>query len=389
MFVILASCGAWIAPAHAEEGCPAGQLPSSIGDSKCDKVSESSELPLDPSKPMMFEALQESLTTIYVQATGTITSDTPDRFAEFLKSDDAKLTRILNLHSPGGDVAAGLKLGEMIRKAGYNTLIGHATPMNEPFSNYDYEHAMCVGACAYAFLGGVTRSFGEKETYGLPRPDRKRAGPTGDAGIAAYLERMGLSRTALDVASRQSTGAPVYRVPVAVAEQVKIIFDPSGQAEFRMGTIDGDPVARFEFTELENKYRGMIRCVDHTLTLYIVGRGKTIPADLHALKDAPAEFEDGTKTTLDATASFAEGKDSYLMSFKIPALTALSFSSNGLRLSDISNPTIEQRRSNNPNDQDALLDQMNWRNSAMTFAFQIRAPNGEVLAPILDACRNP
>ena len=248
---------------------------------------------------------------------------------------------------------------------------------------------MCVGACAYAFLGGVTRAFSEKETYGLARSDRRPAGSTGDAGIAAYLERMGLSRTALDVASRQSTGAPVYRVPVAVAEQVKIIFDPSGQTKFHMRAINGDPVAEFEFTKLEKKYGAMIRCVDHTVTLYIVDRGKTIPADLHALKDAPAEFEDGTKTTLDATASFTEGKDSYLMTFKIPALNALSFSGNGLRLSDISNPTIEQRRSNNPNDQDALLDQMNWRNSVMAFAFQFRAPNGEVLAPILNACRNP
>jgi hypothetical protein len=66
MFAILASGGAWFAPAHAEEGCPAGQLPSSIEDSKCDKVSESSELPLDPSKPMVFEALQDSPTIIYV-----------------------------------------------------------------------------------------------------------------------------------------------------------------------------------------------------------------------------------------------------------------------------------------------------------------------------------
>jgi hypothetical protein len=386
MFAILASsAGAWFAPAHAEEGCPAGQLPSSIGDSTCDKVSESSELPLDPSKPMAFEGLQDSLTILYVQATGTITPDTPARFAEFLKSDDAKLTKNLQLHSPGGDVAAGLKLGEMIRKAGYNTSIARAMRMNEPFSNYQYEDAMCVGACAYAFLGGVTRSFTEKETYGLPLPDSS----TGSAAIATYLERMGLGRTALDVASRQSTGEPLYRVPVAVAEQVKIIFDLSGQAEFRMGAINGDPVARFEFTKLEKKYRGMIRCVDHAITLYIVDRGKTIPADLHAIRDAPAEFEDGTKTTLHATASFVEEKDSYLMIFKIPALTALSFSGNGLMLSDIYNLAIEQRQSDNPNDKDALLDKMNWLNSVTAFAFEIRAQNGEALAPILDACRNP
>jgi hypothetical protein len=139
MLAILASGCAWFVPAHAEEGCPAGQLPSSIGDSTCDKVSESSELPLDPSKPMAFEGLQDSLTILYVQATGTITPDTPARFAEFLKSDDAKLTKNLQLHSPGGDVAAGLKLGEMIRKAGYNTSIARAMRMNEPFSNYQYE----------------------------------------------------------------------------------------------------------------------------------------------------------------------------------------------------------------------------------------------------------
>jgi hypothetical protein len=58
-------------------------------------------------------------------------------------------------------------------------------------------------------------------------------------------------------------------------------------------------------------------------------------------------------------------------------------------LSDIYNLAIEQRQSDNPNDKDALLDKMNWLNSVTAFAFEIRAQNGEALAPILDACRNP
>ena len=108
--------------ALAEEGCPAGQLKGL--NETCTKLSERTKLPLDETKPMRFEAVQVSMMMIHVQATGTITEDTPAEFERFLKSDEASYSKDLHLHSLGGNLMAGLRLGEMIRKAGMNTMVG-------------------------------------------------------------------------------------------------------------------------------------------------------------------------------------------------------------------------------------------------------------------------
>ena len=63
--------------AAAEEGCPPGKFPDGIDRKKCTAVYRGSVLPLSDDKPMRFEAVQMSLVITWIQATGTITEDTP------------------------------------------------------------------------------------------------------------------------------------------------------------------------------------------------------------------------------------------------------------------------------------------------------------------------
>jgi hypothetical protein len=111
IFLWLAIVAAGSGGAHAEEGCPTGQLPESL-DKKCTPISKYGVLPLDDSSPMRFEALQISMMIIWAQGTGVITKDTPSEFQKFLASDDARFTRRIALHSPGGNLMAGLELGK-------------------------------------------------------------------------------------------------------------------------------------------------------------------------------------------------------------------------------------------------------------------------------------
>ncbi|MEP9365827.1 hypothetical protein [Xanthobacter sp. VNH20] len=72
-------------------------------------------------------------------AVGMITPETPQAFAVFARDNpDGDMLRFV---SPGGDLASAAKLGELIRKAGFGTSLGE----------------VCIGACAYAILGGVKR----------------------------------------------------------------------------------------------------------------------------------------------------------------------------------------------------------------------------------------
>src|ERR1700761_5120373 len=97
--------------ARGEISCPPGQFISSHDD-KCGTVSPASRLPMDDKEPMVFEVVHDGPRLTLLQATGTIRPDTPDQFAKFLKSDEAKILaasgNAMNLHSPGGSPAAGI-----------------------------------------------------------------------------------------------------------------------------------------------------------------------------------------------------------------------------------------------------------------------------------------
>jgi hypothetical protein len=92
-------------------------------------------------------------------ADGEITSETPDAFEQFISDKNSKITIYLN--SPGGDLMAGMKLGELIRAKGLDTAVGTSVPDGFGFSKI--VQGGCASACAYAFLGGVSRTAKDRE----------------------------------------------------------------------------------------------------------------------------------------------------------------------------------------------------------------------------------
>jgi len=94
-------------------------------------------------------------------AVGVITSDTPKAFAEFAKK--TRPDAPIEFTSPGGNLLAGLKLGELIRNGGYDTSLGQ----------------LCASACAYAIMGGVRRYIARREFDGDTDYDNRNVGATG------------------------------------------------------------------------------------------------------------------------------------------------------------------------------------------------------------------
>ncbi|WP_157057398.1 hypothetical protein [Loktanella sp. 3ANDIMAR09] len=116
-------------------------------------------------RPMTFSSATTKgnmTTSEWIAATGKIGPETPERFRVFLESEGRNFRQIV-LHSPGGNLAAGLELGRMIRRAGLSTHIGQTARIFESYSaNCDtwwdeVNSGMCASSCAYAFLGGRER----------------------------------------------------------------------------------------------------------------------------------------------------------------------------------------------------------------------------------------
>lgn len=69
-----------------------------------------------------------------------------ERFAAFLADARGRGIRVIYLDSLGGEVAAGIAIGKLIRKAGLATAV-------------DAARARCDSACTLIFAGGVKRHY--------------------------------------------------------------------------------------------------------------------------------------------------------------------------------------------------------------------------------------
>lgn len=130
-----------------------------------------------------------------IYAEGVIQPDTPDNFVAFVRQNRTKLppSPTVSLDSPGGNMFAGIKLGQAIRRLAFDTEI--------------LDRQTCASACALAFLGGAERSLDTNGRFGVHQFS-SAIGNVGDSltqativAVASYIESMGVDRKLLDVAS--------------------------------------------------------------------------------------------------------------------------------------------------------------------------------------------
>ncbi len=160
-----------------------------------------------------------SMCATQILAQGLIESETPEKFERFLL--ESKLGKITNMttitmvfDSPGGNLLAAMRLGNMIRAARIDTELGpeysQVIRQRYPRSNEYNEFvpsAICASACTLAFVGGVKRTVANDSRFGVHQFSLAD-GQAGDGmtqvtvvAIAEYLQQMGVDRRMLDRAS--------------------------------------------------------------------------------------------------------------------------------------------------------------------------------------------
>jgi hypothetical protein len=128
-------------------------------------------LPMGQNKP--------SLVTI----TGTI--DLADK-DEFLRKIAPLSSAIVSFASDGGNLIAGLQIGETIRLKNFSTLVP--------------DQARCASSCALAWLGGTRRFMGSRAQVGFHAAydgQTHQVTGSGNALVGAYLNKIGLPYSAV------------------------------------------------------------------------------------------------------------------------------------------------------------------------------------------------
>jgi hypothetical protein len=98
---------------------------------------------------------------LFIDASGAITADTPERFRQFADAHDLSGATVV-LDSDGGSVHGAIALGREIRRLGLNTTVGRLDDIDAlhhgtPRAKYA-PRAECESMCAFVLIAGVKRT---------------------------------------------------------------------------------------------------------------------------------------------------------------------------------------------------------------------------------------
>ena len=193
----------------------------------------------------------------YIFADGYFCPDTDQKFQDFLDQHPAKTAyRIVVLNSGGGDVAAALHMGEIIRQAKMWTQVGSRYPLMiggnknipadvvpfiprpaaPPFPGY------CYSSCTFTFMGGIHRTIDYGSNYGVHRfeftdnvDNPVDQAQIDSAALVQYVNEMGISPDYMVEMVKQG-GNNVTNLSLKVLQRLKIIT-PRWHTRWRIDTL--------------------------------------------------------------------------------------------------------------------------------------------------------
>ncbi|MEX0338000.1 MAG: hypothetical protein AB3N11_03065 [Arenibacterium sp.] len=131
------------------------------------------------------------------------------------------------LNSRGGNLGEALAIGRFLRDQGFDTRIGRKHDFQEdPFPI----PGTCESACAYIFMGGVTRHLRDGDVLGVHRffaPGRSLDGGTAQqmsGQLIAYMVEMGIDARLFTLASQQGQEG-MHHVTQSEAREYDLVTD--------------------------------------------------------------------------------------------------------------------------------------------------------------------
>lgn len=185
-----------------------------------------------------FACIRGNSESCFVLLEGTIGKGLTKRFEDFVENEDVEGDQLI-INSPGGDLAEALKLGRLLRDWDWNTRVGSSEGMlHKPDGSLDLygiqgypPGGRCERACAYAFMGGVSRMMHKDSLIGLQRfqaHDQSIDGERAQAisgQLVSYILEMGVDARVFVAASSKDSDS-MFRVDSEQAKKYDLVTLP-------------------------------------------------------------------------------------------------------------------------------------------------------------------
>ena len=193
----------------------------------------------DDSQPMTFTIAKgaDCDGCRWIAAEGDIMDDSNQALGKLLKNNPDAADLVVRFDSPGGSLWGSIQLGEEIRSRGLRTEVA-ATKLYDADDGGTVARTgkgECASACAYAFLGGVTRAvpdgskFGVHQFYGGRQADDEAIQQV-VAELGIYILEMGVDGD-LVIAAAATSPNGMHWLNRDELEGLKVVTDVMSPAE--------------------------------------------------------------------------------------------------------------------------------------------------------------
>lgn len=178
----------------------------------------------------------------YINAIGRIEADDDARFRDFLIKAEPPPRSTVYIDSKGGDVAAAISVGRLIRDHWFSTSVGSYILDHDqdalPILPRKHITGTCASAATLVYLGGRLRNLPNGSTFGVhqfsfrnPSPDDVGRSQVLSAQIASYVHDMGVAPGFLELSSATSNSS-IHTADEDTLRALKVITDYVTDAEW-------------------------------------------------------------------------------------------------------------------------------------------------------------
>lgn len=109
-------------------------------------------------------------TCSWIAADGEIKQGDASGLLKFIAAEDIEYQKLIIINSPGGNVAAAIKLGMLLRKRGMRVIVGKTKQGEVEYADRPiqfYDAGLCASACVFVLMGGIEREIAEGSQVGV------------------------------------------------------------------------------------------------------------------------------------------------------------------------------------------------------------------------------
>lgn len=212
-------------------------------------------------------------TCAWIAAEGEIVEGDAQALLDYIDTNEIDYQKLIMINSRGGNVAAAIELGTLIRERGMRVMVARTIeyePKGAGRTFQSYEGGTCASACVFVLMGGEVREIAADSLVGVHQfaPNIDELGSIASttastqsvvAMLQGYAASMGVNPALMALASSTSPGDMLWLEPQQM-ERLNLLTSRNyrSEAEWELRPVGNQLIGRASQEQTNGRTTGMV-----------------------------------------------------------------------------------------------------------------------------------